>query len=178
VDISTAARAELAGKRMRPPDDRERFEALLDRHHRKLRRFVAGLVTDRDRVEDVLQEAYLRAYRGLPRLFANEAHERAWIYRVVYRCCIDELRRAPRHAALLNEPAYSEQIDRRIALDRALRGLKPSDRAVIYLVGFAGLGQADAARVLGIPRGTVAWRLSVARKRFHSLLESEGFDDA
>lgn len=172
------ARAGLADNRVRPPDDRERFEALLDRNHRKLRRFVAGIVTDRDRVEDVLQEAYLRAYRGLPRLFANEAHERAWIYRVVYCCCLDELRRAPRHATLVEDPGYTDEVDRRLALDRALRALKPSDRAVIFLIGFAGLNQSHAARVLGVPRGTVAWRLSVARKRFRDLLESEGFEDA
>jgi hypothetical protein len=42
--------------RVAPPDDRARFEKLLDRHHRRMRRFAAGIVADRDRVDDGLQE--------------------------------------------------------------------------------------------------------------------------
>src|SRR6478609_1323444 len=163
--------------RVAAPDDRARFEKLLDRHHRRLRRFAAGIIADRDRVDDVLQEAYLKAYRKLPPRFANEKHEAAWLYRVVYRCCLDELRRARRPvAAESGRPV--EDADRRISLDRALRALRPSDRAVIYLVGVVGLEQDAAAGVLGIPRGTLSWRLSVARKRFRALLAEEGIGDA
>ncbi len=54
------------------------------------------MLGDPDRVDDVLQEAYLKAYRRLPKRFANEAHEATWLYRVVYRCCLDELRRRSR----------------------------------------------------------------------------------
>jgi RNA polymerase sigma-70 factor (ECF subfamily) len=163
--------------RVAPPGDRARFEKLLDRHHRRLRRFAAGIVADRDRLDDVLQEAYLKAYRKLPPRFANEAHEAAWLYRVVYRCCLDELRRARRPVA--PDPGRpAEDVDRRMSLDRALRGLRPSDRAVIYLVGVLGLEQEHAAAVLRIPRGTLSWRLSVARGRFRELLEQEGVGDA
>jgi RNA polymerase sigma-70 factor (ECF subfamily) len=73
-----------------PPTDRARFEQMLDRHHRRLRKVVAGVIADPDRVDDVLQEAYYNAYRKLPRAFANEAHESTWLYRVVYRCCLNE----------------------------------------------------------------------------------------
>src|ERR1051326_2866212 len=72
-----------------------RFERLVQRHHAKLRRAAAGLV-EHDRVDDVLQDAYLKAYRRLPSRFANEAHEATWLYRVVFRCCLDELRRVRR----------------------------------------------------------------------------------
>src|SRR5436190_2794431 len=75
-----------------PPTDRARFEQMLDRHHRRLRKVVAGVIADPNRVDDVLQEAYYNAYRKLPRAFANEAHESTWFYRVVYRCCLNELR--------------------------------------------------------------------------------------
>ena len=166
-----------AAVRVAPPGDRARFEKLLDRHHRRLRRFAAGLLADRDRLDDVLQEAYLKAYRKLPAQFANEAHEAAWLYRVVYRCCLDELRRAQRPAAP-DTGRPLEDPDRRLSLDRALRALRPSDRAVIYLVGVLGLEQHDAAAILGIPRGTLSWRLSVARTRFRELLAEEGLDDA
>jgi RNA polymerase sigma-70 factor, ECF subfamily len=172
--------AELRGERLAPPDDRARFEQLLDRHDRRLRRFVAGIVADRHRCDDVLQEAYLKAYRRLPARFAGEAQETAWLYRVVYRCCLDELRRARRttHEELHDVHAPPGDVDRSLALDRALRALRPSDRAVIFLVGVAGLEHREAAAVLGIPRGTVSWRLSVARTRFRELLAAEGIADA
>jgi RNA polymerase sigma-70 factor (ECF subfamily) len=74
------------------PSDRDRFEQMLARHHRRLRRMVAGVIADRDRVDDVLQEAYYKAYRKLPTRFENAAHESTWLFRVTYRCCLDEIR--------------------------------------------------------------------------------------
>jgi RNA polymerase sigma-70 factor (ECF subfamily) len=168
---------DLPHAQVAPPDDRARFERLLDAHERRLRRFAAGIVTDRDRLDDVLQEAYLKAYRRLPRHFHSPGHELAWLYRVVYRCCLDELRRRRPYEQLQEIAVHAEDVDRRLGLDRALRALRPSDRAAIFLVGIAGLEHADAARVLGVPRGTFSWRLSVARSRFGDALEREGIAD-
>ena len=170
--------AYAAGRaRVAAPDDRERFEQLLAQYDRRLRRFAAGLVADRARLDDVLQEAYLKAYRRLPRRFESAAHESAWLHRVVYNCCVDELRRRRDHAELHDVAAHAEDADRRLALDRALRALKPLDRAVIYLIGVAGFDHEQAARVLGVPRGTVSSRLSVARGRFRAALANEGIAD-
>ena len=159
-----------------PPSDRARFEQMLNRHHRKLRRVVAGVIADPDRVDDVLQEAYYKAYRKLPRSFANEAHEATWLYRVTYRCCLDELRSRKRrresasadvHLALVPAEAQS-----RVELEDALRALRPADRAVLLLVGVLDFDYETAAAVLGVPRGTLAWRLSSARARFRAALEA------
>src|SRR3954462_9618185 len=46
-----------------PPDDRARFEQIVARHHRRLRQVAVAVTGDPDAVEDVLQEAYYRAYR-------------------------------------------------------------------------------------------------------------------
>lgn len=158
-----------------PPSDRERFERMLDRHHRKLRRMVAGVIADPNRVEDVLQEGYYKAYRKLPRTFANDAHEATWLYRVVYRCCLDELRsRKRRRESATGEihlAVVSAEPLARVALDDAFRALRPADRAVLLLVGVLDLDYAAAAAVLGVPRGTLAWRLSTARARFRDALE-------
>jgi RNA polymerase sigma-70 factor, ECF subfamily len=139
---------------------------------------VAGLIADPDRVDDVLQEAYLKAFRRLPPAFANEAHEATWLYRVTYRCCLDELRRRERSrespvSDLPNAPSSGDGLDR-LALVDAFRALKPPDRAVLLLVGVAGLDYESAAAVLNVPRGTLAWRLSVARSRFRAALTAEG----
>lgn len=160
-----------------------RFERIVQRHHGRLRRVATGMLADADRVEDVLQEAYLRAYRRLPRDFANEAHEAAWLYRVVFRCCLDELRRAKRRR---EEPvadieqaktAIEEPQGRREDILRSFRRLSVEDRAVVLLVDVLGFDYEDAATTIGVPRGTLAYRLSVARQRLREALVAEGVRD-
>jgi RNA polymerase sigma-70 factor (ECF subfamily) len=166
---------DLRGERVAPPDDRARFERLLDTHERRLRRFAAGIVTDRDRLDDVLQEAYLKAFQKLPAAFANEAHEAAWLHRVVFNTCLDELRSRGRRrdtAALdpeLPTPSRDEHVG--VAVAAALRALDPHDREVLLLVDLLGYDYETAADVLGVPRGTVASRLNKARSRFRQALD-------
>lgn len=150
---------------MNLPTDRGRLESILDRHHRRLRRVVVGMIGDANRVDDVLQEAYLKAYRRLPKRFANEAHEATWIYRVVYRCCLDELRRSRRSR---ESPQAELHVVARAPLDVSdvLAELAPNDRGVLLLVDLLGFGYEETAAVLKIPRGTVASRLNAARARF------------
>jgi RNA polymerase sigma-70 factor (ECF subfamily) len=156
------------------PSDRDRFEQMLARHHRRLRRLVAGVIADRDRVDDVLQEAYYKAYRALPRRFENAAHESTWLFRVTYRCCLDELRsqrRRPDGLELDPELALvGSEPHRMLVLEDTFKRLDPADRAVLLLVGVIGFDQATAAEILDIARPTVAWRLNGARRRLREAL--------
>lgn len=156
----------------RPPSERARFERILDRQHARLRRTVAGILPGSDRVDDVLQEAYLKAYRRLPRRFANEAHEATWLYRVVYRCCLDELRRARRRRETPVAEVRSVQPPH-LDVESSLRALNPADRALLLLVDLLDFRYEEAAAILGIPRGTVASRLSAARERLRRSLGDE-----
>jgi RNA polymerase sigma-70 factor (ECF subfamily) len=154
------------------PSGRDRFEEILRRHHAMLRRVAAGVLVETDSLDDVLQEAYLKAYRNLPRRFANEAHEASWLYRVVYRCCLDELRRRKRRREQPLDDAPAAQRDALTTLEitQALAAVSPEDRALLLLVDLLGFGYETAAGVLGVPRGTVASRLHTARARFKRLL--------
>jgi RNA polymerase sigma-70 factor, ECF subfamily len=148
---------------------RSPFERMIRRHHARLRRFASALLVDRARVDDVLQEAYLKTYRKSPS-FANEAHEIAYLHRVVYRCCLDELRRVKRSrelpvAEVIELGATTTDPLARTLADEAWRQLSDNDRAVLLLVDVAGFDYSAAARVLRVPRGTVASRLSFARER-------------
>jgi RNA polymerase sigma-70 factor (ECF subfamily) len=156
--------------RVDPPTDRGRFERILDRHHRRLRRVVVGMV-GADRADDVLQDSYLKAYRRLPKRFANEAHEATWVYRVVYRCCLDELRRERRSKETSRPEIHV--VDRTPSgVADALRGLSPRDRAVLLLVDLLGFSYDEAAAILRVPRGTVASRLNAARERFRRSIDA------
>ena len=178
--LDAGGRYERRTEAVPAPTAEERFEQILERHHRKLRRFVAGIVADRDRVDDVLQETCIKAFLRLPAMFANEAHETTWLYRVAYRCAIDELRRSGRRRErALGDEAVAEHSDhalRGVAVERAFCALSAADRAVILLVLVVGLDYEHAASTLRIPRGTLAWRLNVARRRFRENLEHEGID--
>ena len=76
--------------------DRHAFTEVLRRHDERLRGLAWKLLGgDPHRMDDALQDAYVRAYRALPR-FRQDADLGSWLYRITYNACIDELRRAKR----------------------------------------------------------------------------------
>ena len=157
-----------------------RFRGLLERHEARLRRVAYAMLADPHRVEDVLQEAFVRAYRKLPARFENERQEAAWLYRIVYRCCLNEIRskrRRPEAAGLIVDLAANDDPSDSHVVVQALAALAPAERAVVLLVDLIGFDYETAASALGIPRGTVAWRLSVARSRLRAELGELGVDE-
>ena len=161
---------------------RRRFENLLDRHGPRLRRVAFGMLADPNRVDDVLQEAYLKAFRRLPSQFENDRVESAWLYRIVYRCCLDELRgrrRRPETPGLAEAVVWTSDEDavQSMTVAAALAELPPDARAVVLLVDVIGLDYETAASALRVPRGTVASRLNGARARLRAaLLQGEEED--
>ena len=132
------------------------------------RRLGYRLLGDRHELDDVLQEAYAKAFAALPR-FRGDSALQTWLYRIVYNTCLDQLKRqAPETTALEPEleAAAADPADlvaTRSALADALAGLAPVERAVVLLVDADGLSYADAAAIVGVPAGTIASRLSRAR---------------
>ena len=167
----TSRRVDHVHERLRASEavsKRRRFETLLERHEAKLRRVAFGLIGDPNRVDDVLQEALLKAYRALPARFESDGHEAAWLYRIVHRSCLNELRARRRRPELLGVPdtaarATDEATLASLAVAAALAELPPDARAVVLLVDLIGLDYETAATALRIPRGTVASRLNTAR---------------
>jgi RNA polymerase sigma-70 factor (ECF subfamily) len=154
--------------------DADAFLELVERHDASHRRLAFRLLGDRDRMDDVLQEAYVRAFRALPR-FRGESALETWLYRIVYNACIDDLRRRQAHETLeewddrlVATPAEPEE---RLDLAAALASLPPELRAVVVLVDAEGLSYAEAADVLGAPAGTIASRLNRARAHLQAVLK-------
>jgi RNA polymerase sigma-70 factor, ECF subfamily len=145
-----------------------------DREHRALAYQIVG---DRHRVDDALQEAYLKAYRGLGG-FDGRASIGTWLYRIVYNASLDELRRGGRivHLPLENVLHVASPSDMdsaagsREALANALRSLSTELRTVVVLVHSQGLDYEAVSALLGIPVGTVASRLHRARAVLHVAL--------
>lgn len=153
------------------------FADLLKTHDPGLRALAFRLLGDRSRMDDVLQEAYLKAYRSLPR-FEGGSAVGTWLYRIVYNACIDDLRaRARRPVVPLSDAAagtasvegHEGRLSDRSALAAALDRLPEDQRTVVLLVDAEGFDYAAAAEVLGVAPGTVASRLS----RAHAALRLE-----
>ena len=122
-------------------------------------------------MDDVLQETYLSAYRGLPQI-RDEADVGASFYRIAYNACLQRLRRRepsePTDAALLDTlaasaPDLAEDVATRDELHRALRGLPAEQCAAVLIIHRDGFSYAQAARILDVPIGTVASRVAAAR---------------
>lgn len=153
---------------------RRRFEGLLERHEARLRRVAFGMLGDPHRVDDVLQDAFVKAYRKLPAHFESPEQESAWIYRILHRTCLNELRSRRRR---LEAPGLAEDVrapsEDSLAVAAALAGLSVDARAVVLLVDLIGLDYDTTASALRIPRGTVASRLNAARATLRTILEDD-----
>lgn len=164
--------------------DRGAFGELLRLHDARLRSLAYKLLGgDRSGMDDVMQDAYLRAFRSL-HTFRREADVATWLHRIVFNACVDELRRGSRRPQPVDTEAYSWDRpspspgpDRVVgAADQVLRALQalPEDqRATVLLVDGQGFDNISAAEILGVAPGTVASRLSRARATLRTLLEED-----
>ena len=159
--------------------DHEAFAALVRRVDEGLRALAYRLLGDRDRMDDALQEAYVRAFRALPR-FRGDSALATWLYRIVYNVCQEELRRSSRlrvvePAMEAQDPAsVAEDVEVRAGLVEALAALAPEDRAAVLLVDAQGFDCRAAAEILDVPEGTIASRLNRARALLRTALTEEG----
>ena len=151
--------------------DREAFTVLIRHYDPGLRALAYRLLGDRERMDDALQEAYVKAFRALP-TFRGDSSLGTWLYRIAYNACLDELDRTRGLHELppLENPEPSdprpdvaESVSVREQLARALAQLTPVDRAAVLLVDAQGFDYRAAGEVLGVPSGTIASRLNRAR---------------
>ncbi len=157
--------------------DADAFRQIVDHYDARLRALAFRMVGDRDRMDDVLQEAYVKAFRSLPR-FKGEAALGTWLYRITYNACIDDLR-SRKDAVSLDDrietadgrPGPDDVAITRGDLAAALNSLPPDQRAAVLLVDADGMDYAEAAEVLGVAEGTIASRLSRARSALRAVLE-------
>ena len=157
--------------------ERPAFDELVRRHDRRMRGLAYRLMADRDRMDDALQEAYLKAFRALPRFRAGSDFG-AWLYRITYNACIDELRqrkRSPLPAADPVDPVSGHPGPERVVsaaetVRSALADLPIGQRIAVVLVDGEGFDHREAAKILDVAPGTVASRLHRARTALRRIL--------
>lgn len=145
--------------------DHDAFAALVSGATNRLYALACLILRDSDRAEDATQDAFVRAWRELPRLRDADRFD-AWLRRLVVNACYDEARRVRRRAEVsLVSMAEPSVVDSASALaetdrvERAFRRLPLDQRTVLALQHYLDLSHVEIAETLGIPLGTVKSRL-------------------
>ena len=164
--------------------DKRAFELLVTKYQRKLGRLLSRMVRDPAEVEDVTQEAFIKAYRALP-AFRGDSAFYTWLYRIAINTAKNYLvalgRRAPTTTEFNHEDAEnfeeadalrdsstpeSELHGKQIAatVNRAMDALPDDLRTAITLREIEGLSYEEIANLMNCPIGTVRSRIFRARE--------------
>jgi RNA polymerase sigma-70 factor, ECF subfamily len=164
--------------------DKQAFELLVEKYQRKLARLLSRFIRDAAEVEDVTQEAFIKAYRALP-AFRGDSAFYTWLYRIGINTAKNYLmamgRRAPTSTEVeadeaegfeegeqlrdINTPE-SVLLSKEIAetVNSTIEKLPEELRTAIQLREIEGMSYEDIARVMNCPIGTVRSRIFRARE--------------
>ncbi|MCE5182466.1 MAG: RNA polymerase sigma factor RpoE [Betaproteobacteria bacterium] len=164
--------------------DKHAFELLVAKYQRKLGRLLSRFIRNPTEVEDVSQEAFIKAYRALP-TFRGESAFYTWLYRIGINTAKNYLvtqgRRAPTTTQFDNEEAEgfedaeqlrssttpeSELASKQIAetVNKAIEELPEELKSAIMLREIEGMSYEDIANLMNCPIGTVRSRIFRARE--------------
>ncbi len=174
--------------------DPDAFGELVRRHRDRLWAVALRTLGDREEAADAVQDAFVSAYRAA-HTFRGQSAVTTWLHRITVNACLDRARKAAsRKTAPVDDTERLEQLlephesasapaerhDVQRQLVEALGTLPPDQRAALVLVDMQGYPVAEAARILGVPTGTVKSRCARGRARLLPLLghlRPEGGDD-
>ncbi len=163
--------------------DQAAFAGLVARHQRYVYNLAYRLLRDAQQAEDLTQEAFLRAWRGLGN-FRGQARFTTWLYRIVTNLCYTHLKNLRRELVADDDletlampsaqepPAAIEAAEQRAFLHRQIAALPAKYRLVITLFYLQELSYQEIAQVLDLPLGTVKTHLFRARERLQQQLQA------
>jgi RNA polymerase sigma-70 factor (ECF subfamily) len=163
--------------------DSKAFDLLVQKYQSRILKLIARFVRNPADVQDVAQEAFIKAYRALPN-FRGESAFYTWLYRIAINTAKNHLvaagRKTPSYAVdvqevekydaseWLKEYATPERElladEIQVTVNNALEGLPPDLREAITLREIEGLSYEDIAQVMDCPIGTVRSRIFRARE--------------
>jgi RNA polymerase sigma-70 factor (ECF subfamily) len=160
--------------------DQQAFSALYTRYQRAIYGVIRQMTGDEDVAADLTQEAFVRAWRALPRLRETEAFG-GWIRTIATNLVRDRARRQRPEVSMtgatedderdFDAPDLSPSVEDQLAqsqqrqlIQQAVLRLPEPQRIVVIMHHFEGVPVADIARELGVPLGTVLSRLARGRE--------------
>jgi RNA polymerase sigma-70 factor, ECF subfamily len=184
-----AAEQDVELVRLAQAGDARAFEALVVKYQRRIARHVARYVRSAGDVEDVVQDTFIRAYRGLAS-FRGDSAFYSWLYRIATNAALNHLKRAPSEELLGDdlpeeraeafEPGVSdgENPERTLmasqiadAVQKGMERLQPELANALMLYEVEDKSYAEIAEMTGVPIGTVRTRIFRARESLAKRLE-------
>ena len=179
--------------------DRAAFKELVELYQGRAYAIAFNLLRSKEDAEDVIQEAFVKAYLNL-KDFRGESAFYTWFYRIVYRMAIDLVRHKKRRGGVALEldedrcesgvvevsngygvAAMPERMvsgkEELVKLAEALGQLTEEHRAIILLREVHGLSYSEISESVGITKGTVMSRLFYARKKIQEIMGKEDSED-
>ncbi len=158
--------------------DRDALSALITKWQPPFLRYASVMTRNPDMAKDVMQEAWMKIIRGLPKL-RDPLKFPAWAFRIINNQCLDMLRRVRVHEELTDVPdnRSMRQLEANEQVWWVLEQLSPEHRAVLALHYLQGFEVKDIAAILRKPQGTIKSRLHNGRERFREIFEAQASED-
>lgn len=159
------------------------LDVLVNRYQMKAVRTAYLITQDKHIAEDVMQNAFIRAYERIGQFDLSRPFE-PWFMRLVANLSLNAVKSEQRIiqlepqleqnlvAKVLNPAHALEKSEREAAIRQALKELPAEQRAVIVLRYYLDYSESEMAQELQAPLGTIRWRLHAARKKLKGLLAS------
>lgn len=169
------------------------FRELVERHQRRAFGIALALVRNEEDAREIVQEAFVRVYRGLSQFHGGSSFF-TWLYRIVHNLAIDVIRRPARRDAVelevaldAEEPSDESFLRRLLEADpqevaqrkelqerirAALDELPPYHRGVIVMREVYGMSYEEMAEAMEVSKGTIMSRLFHARRKLQRALAS------
>jgi RNA polymerase sigma-70 factor, ECF subfamily len=176
--------------------DMPAFRELVQRHQRRAFGIAVALVKDEEDAREIVQEAFIRVFRGLAQFHGGSSFF-TWLYRIVHNLSIDVIRKPSRRETELDaltelddgdepplarpgafdplEAVQHKQIQQRI--QAALDALPAYHRGVIVMREVYGMSYDEMAESMGVSKGTIMSRLFHARRKLQRVL-AECYEEA
>jgi RNA polymerase sigma factor (sigma-70 family) len=162
--------------------DRQSFRLLYRRHQQRVRQILYQLC-DPQTLDDLVQDVFLRAWKGLPK-FQQNSQFSTWLYRIAWNVAADRRQTLAQDRSRLQTIAQSistqhddpdiMQLHYQDLVRQGLDSLSEDHRSVLVLHDLEELPQKEVAEILEIPIGTVKSRLFHARSGMRKFLEAAG----
>lgn len=168
------------------------FAVLIQRYESRLLRYIRAISSaSTEDAEDILQEAFIKAYQHLNGFDAEQKFA-SWMYRIVRNETIGAFRKkrvrpeghsesiddtlTERLASRLQTSTEAEEKERQESIHRILQALDPKYREVLALKYLDEKSYTEIAYILQKPMGTIATLLNRAKKQFESVAQKQGID--
>jgi RNA polymerase sigma factor (sigma-70 family) len=162
--------------------DSQSFRQLYRRHHQRVRSILYQLC-DPSSLDDLVQEVFLRAWKGLPK-FRGSAKFSTWLYRIAWNVASSQRQKTVQGRTqfqALTEKTTTEQeapdlmdLHYQDLVQRGLANLSFDHRTILVLHDLEEVPQKEVAQILEIPVGTVKSRLFHARAAMRQFLQQQG----